>query len=191
MTLDGDLAEWDNALFHPLADWVDAAMRWDTKGLYVAVRAKDTTPQKTPNQTSWRNDSVELYFNPKPEENFLKGDFGPGDAQVICPVTMPDQDVPAVETNPASAGAGNRPRMAAATIRRACRRDAQGYTMEIFVPWENFPQDMAFTPGQFLGFSLSVRDTDAVGNDLRRVLWTGDNDNYRVTRNYGTLLLVP
>lgn len=191
ITLDGDLAEWDNALFHPLADWADAAVQWNANGLYVAMRTRDATPQNTPNLESWRHDCVELYFNPKPEENFLKGDFIPGDAQVICPVTMQGQNEPAVETNPSIAGPDNRPRMAAATIRRACRRDAQGYTMEIFIPWENFPQDMTFAPGQFMGFSVSVRDTDAVGNDLRRVIWTGDNDNYRVTRNYGTLLLTP
>jgi hypothetical protein len=40
-----------------------------------------------------------------------------------------------------------------------------------------------------MGFSIAVRDVDENGVEQHRVIWAGDDADYRSTSDYGLLLL--
>ena len=180
--------------FRKISDWVSAATIWDTSGVYFALRCKDTTPQQhVPKATPWRSDSVELYFNPSIEHSFQDGNFYPGDSQVICPVPGLQDSSSSVATayrgQPPGSELNKSPRMVPETIKMATKRFDGGYTMEIFIPWKNFPESFSAKPGNFLGFSMAIRDMDDNGTQQHRVIWAGDETDYRDTSGYGVLLL--
>ena len=192
--VDGDISDWDPSKFRQIASWVSAATAWDSQGIYFAIRCQDTTPQQhVPKATPWRSDSVELYFNPSVEHSFEDGDFYPGDAQIICPVPGLQDSSSDVATSyrgqPPESELNKSPRMIARTIKMATKRFDGGYTMEIFVPWKNFPENFTPSVGNFMGFSIAVRDVDENGLELHRVIWAGDDADYRNTTGYGLLLL--
>jgi hypothetical protein len=192
--IDGDLSEWDPSSFRAIADWVKAAGAWDSRGVYFAIRCQDKTPQlHVPTATPWRSDSVELYFNPSIQHSFQDGEFYPGDAQVICPVPGLQDSLSPVFTayrgQPPGSDLNKSPRMRPEYIVMAAKRSDGGYTMEIFVPWKNFPENFAPRAGNFMGFSIAARDVDKNGVELHRVLWAGDDTDYRDTSGYGLLLL--
>ena len=194
LKVDGNLSKWDPSILQPVCDWVSGAGAWNSDGLYFAFRVHDTTPQQTVSKTEpWRSDSIELYFNPSIEHSFHNGDFYPGDAQIICPMPGLRDSSSTVSTTyrgqPPGSDLNKSPRMVPQTIQLATRRIDGGYTMEIFVPWKNFPE--SFTPGvgNFMGFSMAVRDVDATGLEQRRFIWSGDDTDFRDTSGYGLLLL--
>jgi hypothetical protein len=196
--IDGDLSEWDASKFRRVSDQASAASVWDASGVYFALRCQDSTPQQhVPTATPWRSDSVELYFNPSIEQSLAHssqdGNFFPGDAQVICPVPGMKDSSSTVSTafrgQPPGSDLNKSPRMVPETIRMATKRFEGGYTMEIFVPWKNFPEGFAAKAGNFMGFSLAVRDVNENGIEQHRVIWAGDDADYKDTSGYGLLLL--
>ena len=42
-----------------------------------------------------------------------------------------------------------------------------------------------------MGFDLTIRDVDKEHMELRRVIWAGNNDDWKYTDHYGTLVLLP
>ena len=196
VTLDGDLSKWDPSQYRQLSNWARAASRWDDNGVYFALRCQDNTPQQHVSIASpWKSDSVELYFNPSVDHSFEDGSFYPGDAQVTCPVPGLQDSSTNVSTayhgQPPGSDLNKSPRMVPENVRMATKRFDGGYTMEIFVPWKNFPEGFAAHSGNFLGFSIAVRDVDSNGGELRRIIWAGDDGDYKDTSGYGSLLLVP
>lgn len=194
--IDGDLSQWDASSFRPLSDWASAAIRWDDAGLYVAAKVDDTTPrsyQETPGKADWQSDSVELYFNPQIEASLQNPAFGPGDFQLICSVRGGGDSRDTAHV----AWRGDRPgdklygnKFAKPdSIQITSQRDARGYRLVIFIPWSNFPPEWKTAPGNFMGFSMAIRDVDKEHADLRRVIWAGGNDNYQRTDGYGVLIL--
>jgi hypothetical protein len=192
--VDGDLSKWDASQFHQLGTWASAASAWDDSGVYFAVRCHDNTPQQhVPVAAPWKSDSVELYFNPSVEHSFEGGTFYPGDAQVTCPVPGLQDSSTSVSTaylgQPPGSDLNKSLHMVPENVRMATKRFDGRYTMEIFVPWKNFPEGFAPQSGNFLGFSMALRDVDANGVEQSRVIWAGDDSDYKDTSRYGSLLL--
>jgi hypothetical protein len=75
-----------------------------------------------------------------------------------------------------------------AGVRIASKRTADGYTLEIALPWSNVP---GFTPakGAVLCADLAINDADENFKDARevksKILWHGDANAYATTANYG------
>ncbi len=195
-TLEAGLAGWNPSSFHRLSDWAKAAIVWDAQGLYVAVQADDRTPcnfQPSSGKADWQSDSVELYFNPDINSQFRQPQYGPSACQVICPVSGEGSVKDVVHVawrgfQPPSPQFGNT-FVKPGSIHARSVRDARGYHMVIFVPWTNFPPTLKPAEGSYLGFSLSVRDMSRDCTQLRRVIWSGADDNYSVTTGLGVLVL--
>ena len=190
--LDGNVQEWNPASFRPLEPWVSAAIQWDNRGLWVAAKVQDATPrnfQEAAGKEAWQSDSLELFFNPAIEDSYKDRRIGPGDCQVICSVRGGGDSKDAVDAQGGPAGINKT--LDKASIKMVSQRDADGYAIEIFVPWSNFPGSFMPAPGSFLGFDLSVRDVDRDFLNVKRVIWAGDNDDYQFTDKFGVLVLAP
>lgn len=188
--VDGHLGEWKNDRFVALSAWASMAMQWDPTGLWLALRVKDATPcsfQQAKGKLPWQGDDVELFFNPNIGRSYINKRFGPGDCQVICAVQGGGHSTDSVTAHggPKHINTTLNPK----SIRMVSQRNKVGYTTEIFFPWSNFPSSFRARPGQVIGFDVAVRNVARDYSLINRVIWSGDNDDYRYTDKYGALVL--
>ncbi len=192
----GQLVGWKRLPFHRLSNWAKAAIVWNRSGLYIAAQVRDNTPRgfnPASGQADWQCDSLELYFNPTVNNQFTQRRYGPADFQVICSVRggpgTRDWVHVAWRGRAASGPGFGNPWVRPDSIRLDSVRTARGYRARILVPWKNFPPAFQPRAGNFLGFSLSVRDVARNYRQLRRVIWAGGNNDYRFTTGLGILVL--
>jgi hypothetical protein len=100
--IDGDLADWDDALFSTVISFATAdaaggswtgnpemddadllarvAWRWDLTYFYVAAKLTDDRLEVNPSAPTWENDAFELFLD---GEGDRSGPYGPNDHQVL------------------------------------------------------------------------------------------------------------
>jgi len=170
-TPDGVLQEWAAAACVPVRsasciahrssshEWrgpADAGMEWygawNQDGLCLAARVADEEVRNNrPEESLWQQDCVELFLDGRPGEALLKPSYGPGVYQFLIRPPLPDK--PAVVV-PA------KPDQKAEALRLGARRTASGYTVELLVPWANFP-GIAPQPGTLVGLQAALDDSDS------------------------------
>lgn len=170
-TPDGVLQEWTAAACVPVRsasciahrssshEWrgpADAGMEWygawNQEGLCLAaVVADDEVRNDRPDDALWQQDCVELFLDGRPSDALLKPSYGPGVYQFLIRPPLPGK--PAVVV-PA------KPDQQAEALRLGARRTASGYTVELLVPWANFPQ-IKPQPGTLVGLQAGLDDSDS------------------------------
>lgn len=145
-------------------------LHWDAEALYLDARILD---KKLHSESSdpWENDAVELYLD-------LKGDrteaYGDDDFQYILVLDAKE----AWEARKRADG-----------VILASTRDEEGWTLSAAVPWATLKH--APKPGEVLGFDLGV-DINQDGNGrLGQLMLNGTSDNYKDTRHFSRIRLLP
>ncbi len=195
-TLGQHASGWKHLVFRRLSKWAQASITWNRRGLYIAAKVHDTTPRgfnPSSGKADWQADGVELYFNPTINNQFTHARYGPADFQVICAVrggkgTINIAQIAWRGHEPSSSHYHNlfaKPH----TVVMQSSRNARGYRVVIYVPWKDFPPTFKPRAGNFLGFGLSVRDMSKTYHQLRRVIWGGNNNDYRYVTGLGVLVL--
>jgi hypothetical protein len=178
-TVDGDLSDWPQALFAPVAHATAAdatgswsgvsdtdssarvAVRWDLQNVYVAVAVSDDR-RETPSSTLTENDACELFFDGAHDRT---ASYGSDDWQMIYTADRQTAAYQGVD------GLGNSIAVAWPTAAREAWRDGPDHatwTLEVAVPWSA----LGGTPslGRVVGFDLKLDDNDSAYSTRDRAL---------------------
>lgn len=182
-TPDGVLQEWAQAACVPVRspgciahrssahEWrgpADAGMEWygawNPEGLCLAaVVADDEVRNDRPEDALWQQDCVELFLDGRSGDRFLKSPYSPSVYQLLIRPPLPPKGAVAVPA---------KPDQKAENLRLGARRTAFGYTVELLVPWTNFPE-IRPQPGTQVGLQAGVDDSDVRdGEELQPLLMT-------------------
>ncbi|WP_240421353.1 sugar-binding protein [Paenibacillus periandrae] len=176
--IDGDLSEagWivNNGVRRIITGTPDNSVffgtMWDDNHLYVAVKVLDSVLKNDSSQ-AYQDDSVEIYID---GNNDRTTTYGPDDHQI----TLGWHDAQL-------AVGGDIP-----GIQYAQKDIDGGYTVEMAIPWSGIgiPTPKA---GSVIGFDVANNDDDGHNNGNResQLMWTGDNNNWQNTSNFGALYL--
>ncbi|MFL0252871.1 sugar-binding protein [Clostridium neuense] len=183
-TIDGDLSDaiWQNRPFTPLANRykndgeslkADFKTAWDDKYFYVAANMKEKNIKD--GGTIWSTDEVSIFIdanNSKTQSYKV-----PYDVQI---------GVGYGSTEPVFAFGGGASGRDASKIQRACKKTADGWSLEVAIPFETLGVDP--NKQQVMGFDIAA-DT----NDGTTKFWsnTETTDSWRYTSGFGTLILSP
>jgi len=142
---------------------------WDDSYLYCGVKVKDATLVNT-NMYPFYNDAVELFFDIQSDRDvFSEADrlflFIAGASELI-EIAGKSKDV-----------------------KFATKLNDNGYSMEIAIPWHNFP--IKPNTSSIYGFDIAVDDADnkTSGKRDNQVMWVGNANNYNTLSNIGYLHL--
>lgn len=182
--IDGDLSDaiWQNRPFTPLANRykndgqslkADFKTAWDDNYFYVAANMKEKNIKD--GGTIWATDEVSIYIdanNSKTQSYKV-----PYDVQI---------GVGYGSTEPVFAFGGGASGRDASKIIRACRKTADGWSLEVAVPFQTLGIDP--NKQQIMGFDIAA-DT----NDGTTKFWsnTETTDSWRYTSGFGNLILSP
>ncbi|MFE5321801.1 sugar-binding protein [Paenibacillus sp. NPDC056579] len=178
--IDGDLSEADwiinNGVRRIITGTPDNSAffgtLWDDQNLYVAVRVldghlvNDSEASKT-----YQDDSVEIYLDGNNDRSTA---YGPDDHQI----TLGWHDT---QLSVGSNMAG---------LQYAQQDIDGGYSVEMAIPWSSIGIP-APKVGSVIGFDIGINDDDGRSNGNResQLMWTGDNENWKSTANFGALYL--
>ena len=149
--------------------------------LYIAVRCDDDNQidpasQTTTSQSLIQGDSVEIYIdasNLSPDNSqysftILRVGYENSGASFYTPYWVSS---PQLEANIAMVSSG---------------RDADGFTMEIKIPWRSLSVDMP-TADMTMGFDVAVNDWDSGALRDFQLMWSGSTSNHFNNTNFGQL----
>ncbi len=163
----------------------DVRIAWDDENLYVAafVRDNDILHRKRFSKPLLRDgDCLELFLDIAVLE---KSPWSSGRIQNLCFVP------PDAEFKQATWG----PRKGIYTIRRidvSSARTTDGYTLEIALPWSNFP-GFKPAPGTELDMDVAINDADANYKDglkiKNKLVFHGTRQNTNTARDYSRIRL--
>ena len=140
---------------------------WDEKNLYVAAIVKDDKIVYA-HQYPYLNDSVELMFNPS---NKKSGAWVAGDKQLFSGYINGEQNL----------------YYNIDTMDSAWTLTEDGYVVEFAVPWTTVGVDPKV--GLKVGFDVNVNDSDIPLKRNGVVTWSGTENNYLSTSDFGTIVL--
>lgn len=178
INLDGKLDEADWKIDLAMAKIVEGnnnnvvkfGLLWDSNNLYIGVDVKDDS-FKIESDAPYSNDCVEIFINASNEK---KGAYVNGDKQIFSGFVKNDMSTYYYNK--------------VAAIKSSWRRNNDGYTCEIAVPWTAIGKTP--TEGLEIGFDLAVDDNDIGGSSRCSVTtWWGKSDNYADTSGFGTIVL--
>jgi len=183
VTLDGDLTDWmtvpfttvtkSNAAFSkgtwsgtPATDDANSsasfAVQWDQTYLYVAARVNDDVRGVFPaSPNPAQDDSVQIFLDGDHARS--DGAYSADDHQIIITADARSQD----------AQYGQQPHAVPAGVRYAVGKGpAQGYTVEVAVPWTVLGNSAAQS-GRTIGLDFAVSDDDStsVQAQTRLLVW--------------------
>lgn len=183
-TIDGDLSDaiWENRPFTPLANRyksdgeslkADFKTAWDDNYFYVAANLKEKNIKD--GGTIWDTDEVSIYIDANNSKS--QSYKVPYDVQI---------GVGYGSTEPVFAFGGGASGRDASKIMRACRKTADGWSLEVAVPFKTLGIDP--NKQQMMGFDIAA-DT----NDGTTKFWsnTETTDSWRYTSGFGNLILSP
>jgi len=171
LSLDGDLGEWGEAArmslrsaadistvkqthkwLGPADAGMEVACAWNADGLCLAAVVTD---QELINDSAaqhfWQQDCVELFVDGRVGSRFMQPPYSPGAYQLL--VRPPVGGTEACAVVRASDGQ-------IAGLRVAGNATADGYVVEVLVPWSAFPE-LAPQPGARVGISFALDDYDS------------------------------
>jgi hypothetical protein len=169
--IDGDLSDWAQPLY-PIGHIVYGANRWDNAAdlsanfmigwdvsyLYIAVRVVDEDyVQNARGSEMYMGDSIEIMLDTDLEGDFTVTVMNADDHQLGISPGSPEvgNDMEAYLWQPVSR-AGSR-----SDVRIGARRTANGYDIEVAVPWSLY--GITAQEERTYGFALSVSDNDRTG----------------------------
>lgn len=140
---------------------------WDENNLYVAAKVVDKS-LVFDQEAVYNNDCIEIFLNPGNEKISM---YMPNDKQLFIGY---QQGKKAAYQN-------------AKKYELGWVDTDYGYTAEMAIPWS----DLGITPaeGVKIGFDLSCDDNDGHGKRDSVIMWSGTNENWHDTSNFGTLYL--
>jgi hypothetical protein len=169
-----------------LDGWASFGAEAGAQGLRLVVAVVDNSPAHYHDRPAgalepWQGDCVELFLDLDRASDLDRIAFDRDDVQIIClPPGTTSGSVPAAVV------AGNRS-ISAAELGYAAERTAAGWRANLLIPW-SVMEAAGGVRGRAIGLAVSVRDVGADGQERRRSIWGGDNNNYRSTARYGLLL---
>ena len=186
ITIDGKADDWGERGFRvevmgdasgrlkPASD-LDTAFRlgWDERGLLLLLNVVDNVSDEAKNNNElWERDSVEIFYAPhRGSPDVVQMVISPGvDPQ--CP------ELRSILQDERKSEALKKTKATATAVRA---RTANGYTLEVLLPWENF--GIKPEAGRELAFQIYVNDTD--GGDRIQALWyplSGAHDSMNMHR---------
>ena len=172
LVLDGKLAEWANAVCVPIHSpatvaflyrtrvWhgpTDAGMEvycaWNPEGLCLATVVSDDDVRNNIQTVAnlYQQDCVEVFIDGRAGAKFMQPPYSAGCMQLFA--KPPTEGAPAALENPS-------PKTPVTGLKIAAVRTATDYTMEMLIPWSNFPE---FTPesGSSIALQFALDDYDA------------------------------
>jgi len=155
---------------------------YDATNLYIAVRVRDDQPftdtaaAGSRNETTWEDDSVEVFVDGNNANDANWSAANPGGQYVITANNAYREN---------EAGNPGYGLDAAWYAQTAPRADGSGYDAEFRIALTNLGNPKR---GDIIGFTVAVNDDDAGGPRLRQLLWIGEAHK-PVT--YGNLVLGP
>ena len=173
LVVDGALDEWESLPFAvsgrplPPDSLRGASFRFavahDEDFLYLAARVKDPTPFSTPERPAWKQDAVAVVLDarPEPERAANEGFRAALRSGVVAKLAFAWLTPAAPEGDPSPGSVI--PALPPGT-RRAARRTADGYAVELAIPAAFLDERQG---GRWEGFRLDVSllDFDEMGND--------------------------
>lgn len=186
---DGSDAAWKNTM--PLGGIASVSSAYDDTALYFLFKVSDDAPfhyrDSSVPSAAWKSDNIELFFDWDRDGDIADSTYNADDTQLIFTA----KGVSKLGSDEIAKGgdnyAGNK-NFPAEKVRFISRMTPGGYTAEIAIPWECV-KSLGVPKKKIIGFTMSVRDMDARGEERRRVIWRGDNDVYRNTSDLGLLIL--
>ena len=142
---------------------------WDDTYLYCGIKVTDATIVNT-NIYPFYNDAVELFFDIQSDRDV----FSEADRLFLL-----------------AAGASDIIEIAGKSkdVTFATKINDNGYSMEIAIPWSNFP--IKPNTSSIYGFDIAVDDADNTTSGKRdnQVMWVGNANNYNTLSNIGYMHL--
>ncbi|MEK6795787.1 MAG: sugar-binding protein [Spirochaetota bacterium] len=166
---------------------------YDDKAVYFLFTVKDNEIVNfreftgTKPLESWQTDAVELFFDLDREGDITKPIFDRDDLQLVCTVKGTSSKGEVLK-GPLSF-AGNKA-FPAEHVAMKTTRSADGYIMEIGIPWDAFAA-MGVERKSSIGFSAAIRDMDKNFQERGRAFWSGNDNNYKDTSRFGLLIFLP
>lgn len=171
LRLDGELSEWAEAAVIPIQTTYDQAKvgkgaslwrgphdagmtiyaAWTPEGLCLASTVSDDDVRNNRHFANlWQQDSIEIFVDGRGPDTLLRAPYTSGAYQFFVRPPQSKQH-PMLLINPAQGYADN--------LRIAGKNTATGYTVEMLIPWNVFPE---FTPGPgaLLGLQFALNDYD-------------------------------
>jgi len=178
ITIDGNVNEspWQftNTISKPIIGTTNNttkfAVLWDSLYLYVAFTVTDAN-KFNESANSWDDDAVEVYID---ADNNGGTSYGTNDRQFVKEWNVSTIWEKSGKTT---------------NVTHAWANTATGYSVELRIPWSNIGitnPGIGFT----IGFDAAGDDDDNGAARESQVMWSGDNDNWQYTRNFGDLVLV-
>ncbi|NQT92138.1 MAG: metallophosphoesterase [Lentisphaerae bacterium] len=130
---------------------------------------------------NFQKDSVELYFDLRPEGQRGASKHARGVFQMLVPVDTKAKGPTAVKPqfgNPAAAFTGA---SAVSTV-----MPGKGYEIEIVIPFAGL-KESHFLPGSEFNFDIGINDSDNIANRDSQLMWSGTGANFRDASSYGKL----
>ena len=186
-TIDGVVdAVWSNANAHsnqerswwgsPTGMYSTWKVMWDIDNIYMLYIVEDETPYNA-NANNYENDCVETFFD------MNQSATTPYDADDFQIRTIRDLDN--------WTGSANVDATWAADVERGQVADANGYTIEMAIPWLSLSATFLPIADATFNYDVTVADVGALGGArLYRESWGTANDNaYFDTKDFGTVTL--
>ncbi len=198
LTIDGDLSEWSAAIYPAHyavygADkisaetdlWANVMVTWDANYLYIGARVKDDQyHQNATGEDLFKGDSVEIVLDTNVGGDYYFNSLSIDDYQL--------------GVSPGNPGKGNNPEAylwfpasvagPRTNITIGVMGTANGYHIELAIPWNTF----GVTPaaGQHFGFAFSVSDNDTgVENVQQSMISNVSTRNLAQPMTWGDLTL--
>jgi hypothetical protein len=152
-------------------------------GLDVTVEVRDDLLNMNADQP-WDNDSVELYFDTRPDDRRTSDAYERGVFQIVV-VPDPAKEGPRKVYYSAGGDVPVVPGMQVASQVLTGNR----YIVRVYLPFDGLATTH-YRPGDTLRFTFGINDADASPRKTQ-IMWSGTDDNRRSTRGFGVLTLAP
>lgn len=159
---------------------------WDEKALYLAshVRTPNYVRMKTSPDRICDSICLELFLSLNTMTNAWDNLYHPSDYQLLF--APPAPDIPRWQS---VAGRGLKP-FQLQGVEMAAAPAQDGYTVELRIPWKNFPEAKRMISGTVIGLNLAVDSAFADGNRQWQMAWTGGSLNCYDTSQFPRWVLV-
>jgi hypothetical protein len=176
-TIDGNLDEWDldanqlvavvyGAVSHTGSEDLSGTFMvgWDANQLYIAAKVKDDNyVQNAVGEDIFKGDSLEVLFDKNLRDDFYSPVLNLDDFQLGISPGAKIGESPAAYLWYPEANQGPR-----VLVNIAAETTADGYQIEVAIPWSVFA--LLPSEGDVFGFGFSLSDNDEVGTTLQQTM---------------------